>query len=517
MLHPFRHLLPAALLLLTSTLAMAQPAPRLKVKARLSPEPAVKDPRIPTNLLPASDRTLMILRNKEGGAEVQSLNKATPTLELYDRTKLARIREQEPVLKVPAGPIFLEDLVLFGGRPIMVASRRDTVQGIVEVYWQTIDPTLTKRHAPFERLTAFDARVWGTGAVLKAGTAYRDEFFTALAPDGKHMVIYSGDVVDGDGDRRRLVVVVDTLMRPVWQQNVVLDRGISWTDVQVDNGGTVVVVTRKAPPAQGVKLLLLDDDGQDDLEPETEGDLLSSVLLKPVADGRLLCAALLSTNKAKAHTHVLWELDATAGTFKKVASAPITHEGGHEGYTQGAMRSMDILLRDKGGYFLVAEYFLEAEAANTKVGMNGPHRVHGPLQVHCLDAKGAQEWKGTVLRLHYTRDPQVGPALPTVFEDEFYVFMLDSEELATFRKELARGKAERTLMNHTDMKTIGSVYAWFEPGAVMRTKSVLSTGDASGYVLGQRIYNFGPGECYFLGADKLSGNRFQPVKVEFSY
>lgn len=519
MLRTTRILLPSLVLVLAAaTSALAQPVPRLKVKARLSPEPAVKDARIPTNILPASDRTLMILRNKEGGAEIQSVVKATPTLELYDREKLGRIRELEPVLRVKAGPIFLEDVVLFGGQPVMVAARRDTVQGIVEVYWQTVDPTLTRRHAPFERLTAFDAKVWGTGKRLKDDTAYRDEFFTAISPDGRHMAIYSGDVVDNDGQRRRLMVMVDTLMHVQWQQNIEVDAGTSWRDVQVDTTGTVVAVVQKgSSPSQVQELVRVNSDGIEEMEPELDGNILSSVLLKPVPDGRLLCAAILADEKGRANSHVLWELDPTGSSFKQVALRTIEHEGDNMAYTDGAMRAMDVLQRSNGGYFLVAEYYLESDKFNAKVGMKGPHRVHGPLLVSCLDAQGAEEWKGTVLRLYYTEDPNVGPALATVFEDEFYVFMLDSEELAVFRKELARGKSERTEMKYTDLKTIGSVYAWFEPGAELKTKAILSSSGANDYVLGQRIYNFGPGECYFLGANRLSGNRFQPVKVEFSY
>ena len=108
----------------------------------------------------------MVMRVRDEGPGVQPFDRMEPKFELYDRSKLGVHRTQEPVLKTRAGLLFLEDLVLFNDKPTMIAARRDTINGKVELFWQYLDPNLTRLHPPFEQVCTFDARVTGTGEVI---------------------------------------------------------------------------------------------------------------------------------------------------------------------------------------------------------------------------------------------------------------------------------------------------------------------------------------------------------------
>lgn len=508
---------------LSSTTTFAQAAAeKLKVKVRLNPDAAVNDKRVPSSIFPIGSNALMVLRNKEYGAGggIQTFSKVAPTFELYDRAKLNKTRDKEPILKVPAGELFLEDLVWFDGKPLMIAARRDTVQGIVELYWQFHDPNLTSAHLPFERLCAFDAKVWGTGVKMASGSAFRDEFFTTLSPDGKSLLIHSADVVDNDGDARRLMVAVGPGMKILWQQTLEVEdtRNLS---VVIDNSGDAIALVkrtftpkepRKDTTSFSLHLQRIDDDGITEIDMGVGKDRAArSVLFKTMPDGRVLMAALVEGRDAKGgrtHSHFLGHLPEGGLQVNALASLPFKHNEEDAAYTKEGMRPTDILQRKDGGYFLVREYYLETSAPDSKLAMSGLRWIQGPIIVTSIDAKGTELWTNVFRRLHYNSDRMVGDALALVHDDKLILFMIDSDELA------AKRKAGDTKLTPQDSKAVYSVYVTIEEDPKSRAKAVLRSGGANDYILGSRIWQLGPAEYMVLGSSKLGGSRLQPVKIE---
>jgi hypothetical protein len=502
--------------------AQAPAVDKLKVKVRLTPETDVSNKLVPTAVLRANDKAYMVPYLLKGGSGVQSYTKLEPTIELYDRVKLLRIRGQQPTLKVPAGHLFLEDLVWMGGKPVMVAARRDTVQGVVQLYWQYADAGLTAPHKPFELLCAFDAKVWGNGTKYQSGTAFRDEFRTAHSPDSTMLLIHSSDVVDNDGEARRLMAVVDAKMGVLWQQTLEMEDRVQYLSVVLDNGGDAIVLTKhtftpkepkKDTTSYSLHLVRVNDGGATEIGTGLGKDqMMKSAMLKTLPDGRVICSAIVLGKDAKGaavNTHYLGTLPKGGDSFAPLVSLAYKHDTDDAVYTKGAMRPMAVLPRKDGGFYLQREYYLETSANDPKLGMTGLRWVHGPIVTVSVDAKGTELWTGTFRRLYYTTDPNVGQALPLVYDDQLFLFMLDSEVLVDKRK------AGDNKLTHQDAKSPYSAYAMFDKEGKTKTKPVLRSSGANDYILGQQVYRFGPEEFYLMGSSKLSGDRLQPVKVEF--
>lgn len=504
------------------TLAQTTAADKVKVKVRISPEAAVNDKRVPTNILPVSDKAVMILRNKDSGGGIQSFTKTLPSMELYDRAKLLRTRDQQPVLKVPSGHLFLEDLVWLGGKPVMIAARRDTLQGIVQLYWQYADVNLTSAHRPFELLCAFDAKVWGAGGkALASGTAFRDEFFTTLSPDGKKLLIHSADVVDNDGDVRRLMVVLDQGMKVLWQQTLEVNDGTRNLDVQVsDAGNAIALVKRNFTPKEPKKdttsyslhLQRIDDDGVHDISFGIPKDRsVKSAFLKTMPDGRLLCAAIISGTDSKGATvyaNFLGHLPTGAQELKAISTRSFKHDPEDAVYTKWNIRTADVLERKDGGFFVINEYYQVTDVPDPKLGLTGMRWVHGPLLISSIDAKGTELWSSTYRRVIYSTDPIIGDALGLVYQEHLFLFMLDSDMMMEKRKK------DEKKFGPADGKSLYSVYAQFDAEGKAKTKSVLRSSGANDYILGSRIWQVNEREYLVLGSSKLGGSRLQPVKIE---
>lgn len=514
-------LLLAGLAALSTNIATAQATTeKLKVKVRMNPEAAVNDKRVPTSIFPVGSSSVMIVRNKEVGGGVQAFAKVAPSLELYDRAKLNKIRDKEPVLKVPAGELFLEDMVWFDGKPLMIAARRDTVQGSVEVYWQYNDPNLTSTHYPFERLCAFDAKVWGNGVPMASGTAFRDAFSTSLSPDGKKLLIHSGDVMDNDGDARRLMVAVGPGMKILWQQTLDVDdtRNLS---VVVDNSGDAIALAkrtflpedpRKDTTSFALHLQRINDDGVSEIDLGIGKDRVAkSALIKAMPDGRILFSALLTGVDGRGdptNTHYLGHVVEGAAEVAPLAALTFDHNSDDASYTKEGMRPTDVLQRKDGGYFLVREYYLETSAPDTKLAMSGLRWIQGPIVVSSIDAKGNELWTNTFRRLHYNTDRVVGDALALVYDEKLLLFMIDSDELAAKRKS-GDGK-----LTPADSKSVYSVYVIMGEEPNPRAKAVLRSSGANDYILGSNIWKLADNEYLVLGSSKLGGSRLQPVKIE---
>ena len=509
----------AAFLLSGSVAAVQAQEDKLKLKVRMSADPQAEDKRQPRSLFRMGPTNLMVMRVRDEGAGVQPFDRMSPKFEIYGRDKLGVTRSQEPTLKVKAGMLFLEDLVLFGGQPIMIAARRDTIQGRVELYWQKLDPNLTRLHPPFEPLCQFDALVKGTGQVIPAGSAFRDPFFTTFSPDTNLMLVHAPVVEGTDGKVRHLMVVVDRGMDVRWKRTMDLPPNQRFEDVQLDNMGNVYLVSRlpakvadakKDSSSYKLDLTLVNGDGMTPCETGLKDRYIKSLRFRALDDGRIAIGGIHGGLNPKGEaTLVNFIAYLPPGQAKvDITSSWMIDYDSEDAWMAKGMRVLDLLPRRDGGFFLVNEYYLQTDKPETKLALSGLRWVHGPMQVYSLDAKGEEEWSTVYRRLHVANDLRIGHPFLLVHEDQLLIFLLDSEPLA------ARRKSKTKEQSHLDMKQPYSAYVLFAADGSERTKAVLRSSGANDFIQGTQLFHVGKGEYYVLGSSKLGGSKLLPVKIE---
>lgn len=492
----------------------------LKLKVRMSADSQAEDKRQPRSFFRMSDKNLMVMRVRDEGPGVQPFERMSPRFELYDRGKLGVVRQQEPVLKVRSGMVFLEDLVLLGGKPVMIAARRDTVAGFVEVYWQHLDPNLTKYHPPMERLAAFDAKVLGTGEVIKEGNAFRDPFYTALSPDTNMMLIHAPVVVGIDGRNRHLMVMVDQGMDVKWQRVVDVPATSRFQDVQVDNMGNAYLVMHEKAKVSDRKdttqfALRISMVNGDDVTPvETDGigkdRHIKSLRFLPMNDGRIAVGGIhggLDGRGNPSLSNFIAFVPPGEAKLDLLSNLKIDFDP-EDAWMAKDMRLVSIIARPKGGFYLVNEYWLQTDQPHTKFALSGLRWVHGPVMAIATDKEGKEQWTSVFRRLHLSWDRRVGELFALEHNDRLVLFMLDSDELA------ARRKKNDKEQSHLEMKQPYSVYVQFDDKGQARAKGILRTGGANDFIQGTQLFRVAKNEYYVLGSSKLGGNKLLPVKIE---
>lgn len=489
---------------------------KLKLKVRISQDEQANDNRRPQVIIPVQNNNILVCRVRDEGAGVWKVDRMAPRFELYDRAKLNVVRGQEPSLKVKQGPLFLEDLVWFGNEPRMIAARRDTIAGRVEVYWQRLDPTLTRHHPPFDPLVSFDAKVTGTGKRIPDGQAHRDPLFTTVSANNQWLLVHGPAIEGTDGRRRHVFAVVDKTMTPQWTRVMDLPGDARYQDVQLDDDGNAYLLMRRVSPASGkdtsthhIELSRVNGDGVEVLDTGLGKERrIKSAKLHRSPKGELMLSGIhagLTPKGDLTHTNFIGRV---GGDKLDIAHSWRLELEPEDMTIPKGIRMLDILPRGDGGWYVINEYHQETSAPDNKRALSGLRWVHGPLMVFSVDANGHETWSSVFRRLHITWDPQVGEPFPLVHKGQLLIFMLDSEPLAAKRKAKSREQS------HTDMKQPYSVYAEFMKDGSERTRPVLRTGGTNDIIQGTRLWNVAPGEYYVLGAWKPGASRLTPVQIQ---
>lgn len=514
-MHPIRTLLAALLLL--PVLATAQDD-KLKLKVRISQDELANDNRRPQALFPVNDKNILVSRVRDEGAGLWKVDRMAPRFELYDRAKLNVVRGQEPVLKVKQGPLFLEDVVWFGGEPRMIAARRDTIAGRVEVYWQRLDPTLTRHHPPFEPLVSFDAKVTGTGKRIADGQAHRDPLFTTVCANNELLLVHGPAIEGTDNRKRHVFAAMGSTMEPQWTRVFDVPGDARYLDVRMDNGGNAFLLMHRLSPAAGkdtstyhVELSVVNGDGVVPIDHGLGKERrIKSARLHLAPDGSLMLSGIhagLNPKGEYTHTNFIGRVPVDGSNLEILHSWRLELVPEDMLIPKG-IRMLDILPRGDGGWYVINEYHQETSAPDNKRALSGLRQVHGPLMVFSVDASGNETWNSVYRRLHISWDPQVGEPFPMVHKGQLLIFLLDSEPLATKRK------GKNFEQSHTDMKQPYSAYAEFMSNGSERTRPVLRTGGTNDIIQGTRLWHAGPGEYYVLGAWKPGASRLTPVQIQ---
>jgi hypothetical protein len=493
---------------------------KLKVKVRMSADERAADKREVRNLFAVNERNILVVSGNHEGSSVQNFSKAKPRLDLLDRSKMNVARSIEPDVTVSGYDMFLEDVVLFGGQPVILATRRDTIQGFVQLNWQHYDENLARRPAPYLELCRFDAMVQGNNAGWSEGTAHRDPFRASLAPDGSFLLALSPEVIGTDGKRRMLMGVADPKMKLMWHRTMDLAHGERFASAQLDTAGNVHLLVarpsvKKTTPGDTLwthHLLLVNGMEVTERElPLADGRHISNALFVTVPDGRVALAGVHAGMDDKGKNRL-----ANFLAFLHADEAPVEFSIERKfaydpelGFMAHGVRLLNALPKSNGGFFLVNEYFVETEKPITKLAISGRRWVHGPIAAVSMDPDGEEEWESIFVRLHLAYDPAHGEVFSMLHNDELVLFLLDSDELVQRRKKNEKPE-------HTDMRKHYSAYVHFTPDGSFKAKGVLRTGGSDDIIQGRELYHAGPGEYYVLAGPKLGAAKLLPVKIEFT-
>jgi len=536
--HPIRALC-AALLISAPVLLTAQSAAeKVKVKVRISKDEDADAKLRPVAMVRAGNANLMMLRS--GEFDVRAFGTLKSSLDLYDRTKLTYLRSQEPNMKSKDGKeVKVDALVNFSGRPILLG--HNSADGVATLYHQLVDPGLVGTGKPFEPLVSWEMKVKEkTAVIVSAGSAIRTPYLAVVSADSSHMLIASPEIRDKETKQAiYLMAVVDRGLKVKWQRMVNVNaaaRSSFIEDIEVDNAGNAYFVLRSEldkDEAKGtdawkdLKFFVANATDVKDVRVKLGGEEYPvSAMLEHTADDRVICAGVYGMESEK-KWKVLGNFLAVfkAGSTESVNTEVIPFNGtGLEGESdegedskseakdKGRMTSntdvIAVLPRSDGSFFLVNEVAYVSIITSTQGGQQVRY-VHGPIQVRCLEKDGKERWSSLFRRWTVTGSPVIGPVFSAVYDDNLYLFLLDSEEMAERRKA-----GDKISSKH--IRDPYSALVSFDAKGGFKIKPVLKGEKDNDFISGWSLVRTGSTEYFALGTEKVTGGRFLPVRIDFS-
>ncbi|MBK6342791.1 MAG: hypothetical protein IPF41_09430 [Flavobacteriales bacterium] len=542
-------LLMAMLVLPAAADAQTKPEDKVKVRVRLAPEQKPIAVMTPYAIFRSSPTAVMVMQSPEFDA--RSHVKKGPRIDVYDYEKLIHERSMEPAMKrMGQEQLFLDDLVWFNGKPVMIArNRRDED---VSLFYQFLDPHLTKPPPSFDPICSFpvQAKVFNT-VVVKPGTLTRDRFRAFAAHDSSHMVICGPHMVDSDGGAFRLLTAVDRRMSPVWQHVLRIDARAERSellDAAIDSKGVGYVLLRfraKGRPYGGgaftyETLLYRFDAG--DIAPMPvglpDGSQPTGGILRDFGKG-IVWAGIYATNgegsgKLEGNFIATMEPDSTGNLparWLPFTGEPLSDEEISERNEASEVAEddddedskkkksekrldwvtdvVDLLERGDGGWYIVNEVGFTVSRIDGETRRARRTYYHGPVLARSLDKDWNQQWSTLYRRWAITGSAVTGKLLATVFDKQLYLFLIDSDELAEQRKLKER-------ISPKDPGKPNSVYAFFDDKGGFRIKTILKGDVARDFIGGWDLVRSGKDQYLAFGADAMGVARYLPVRIDLS-
>jgi hypothetical protein len=514
-------------------------AEKVKVKVRISGDDDAKAKLRPVGMLRSGPNQIMMMRS--GEFDVRAFGTLKTTLDLYDRNKLTYIRSQEPSSKSSNGDeVKVDALVYFAGKPLLIG--HSITDNGVTVHVQPQDPALTKLSRGYEPLLT-----WATKAkdkkplIVSAGSALREPYFVTTSQDSSHLLVASPEIRSKEtGEAIYLLAVIGSDLTVKWQHiaNVSAKAKKSTIeDLEVDNKGNAYFVvknelereeTKGSKNRHELKLFVATSEGVQETPVRLNGENFpTSATLQHTDDDRVVCAGVYGTETEKKNKKLgNFVVVFTAGSTEQANTVVIPFTGtGLEGEAddgedtkaeakdKGRMDyNTDVLAlipRSDGSFFLVNEVFYISIVTDAQSGRQTTRYVHGPVQVRCLEKDGKERWSTIFRRWVSSGSYIVGRVFCAEYDDQLYLFLLDSEEMAERRKA-----GEKISSKH--IKNPYSAYVAFDDKGGFKIKPVLRSDKNEDYISGWELVRTGPHEYFALGTEKIFGGRFLPVKIEFS-
>ncbi|MCB9183301.1 MAG: hypothetical protein H6591_05235 [Flavobacteriales bacterium] len=520
---------------------------KVKVKVRMGEKHTPDGSMMPYRVVRATPSSYVVLRSPDFGDK--AFTKKSPRLDSYDRAKLSYQRSLEPLLERRGQErLLLEDLVVMNGKPTLIA--RTGGQEEIALYYQHVEPNITRQPPAFDRICAFPVEVKGRQAMYEhAGKSTRVKWSTSTAADGSHLLIHSPELRGAsDEPPFYLLAVVDQQMQVKWQHIMRVDGGSERSDVldaAVDAEGNAYLVIRyryrDGAPVGGADdyQVVLHKVNADDIArvPFTmdAGYYPTGGILQPIGKDRLAYAGIYASSSDDGRmlgNFIAWvdssegglsaptlypfseqnELDEQErlGIAETKADSEAKNEKQEQKRLYPATDVIGLIAKDDGGFYVVNEVALEASWINPETARRYQRFYHGPVQARSLGKDGQVQWSTLVRRWVMTDDPTMGRAFPVAFDDQLFVFLWDSESNIEARK------SGEKIVPKQSMSGLYSAYAYFDPKGGYRTKPVLRSGNDEALMTGWELTQTGPGEFMAFATGSAIDIDYLPARIEFS-
>lgn len=529
-MNAFRSSLLLSFALFVSMVLHAQEG-RTKIKVRMSADADAVDRLIAARLIRTTENSLVVLKAKASGASLMFIPIVDLgyRLDLYTMDKMELVRSIEPNLSSPMGRTALEDIVMFGDKPLLIASQRLKDAKKFRLLWQQFDPRLTKNNAPLQEFASIDYEKSTKGFPFLGAEAAPFGFVTKLSPDKTKMLIHSPEMSTEDKQAVHFFMVVNEKMEPLWQQFITSEvKGTrsSLLDVEVTNDGTATAWIKNKFGNRDVKKGVVDFEshvyrmnaqGVNETTFKMEGsDYPVDVDLLSLDDGSMVVAGVYGSldekkDKTPGSFTAVWAKD--GDRFEQRGKYEFPKTGKNNDKIQEEMIVADLLRGTDGRYHLVTEVSYSYEATTSSAGGGSrtvTRYVNGDMIAHSFDAFGDLLWRTEVPRHINTTAYYLGNSQAVLFEDELHILFIDDENNIERRK-----KGER-LEKGIDAKDCRSMVVSFDNTGKYRTKIVLVSDKDADYLAGTGMFQVDKGTFFTYGQRKLASGKLVPVKVEFS-
>lgn len=540
-MHSFQALAAAAVLSVVALGATAQSGAktedRIKVKARIGEKHKPDASMMPYRVVRGGPASYIVLRSPD--FDTKAFTKQSPRLDAYDRTKLMYERSLVPVLERRGQErLLLEDLVVVDRKPTLIA--RTSGQEEVALFYQHIDPNLTRHPPAFDRLCAFPVEVKERQALYaKAGNATRDKWSTAIAADSSHLLIHSPEMRgSAEGAPFYLLAMVDKQMNLKWQHilRMEADGESEVVSAAVDGQGTAYLVIKRRigdaleGDAQEVTLRRVDADDISTLSVGLDSGYGPTGGLLQGIGNRIAYAGIYANGGRKLGNFIAWidSLEAGSGPpvlypFAEGLDVEAEEAVGVDESKQDDAKSgkkeqkrlrsatdvIALIPREKGGFFIVNEIAFAAVYTNAETAKRYQRFYRGPVLARSIGQDGQVAWTTWFKRWTTSDDPIMGRSFPVAFNDQLHIFLWDSESVAQLRKDGGRIAPKSTTSGNQ------TVYVYFDDKGGFRTKPVLRSDNDEGLIAGWELSRVGRDEYAAFGTTSTLDIQYLPVRIDF--
>lgn len=504
---------------------------RTKIKVRMSADADASDRLVAARLIRTGDNSVVVLKAKATGVSLMMIPivDLEYRLDLYTMDKMEFVRSIEPNLSSSMGRTALEDIVMFGGKPLLIGSQRLKDEKRFRLLWQQFDPRLTKNNAPLQEFASIDYEKSTKGFPFMGAEAAPFGFTTKLSPDSSKMLICSPEMRTEDKQAVHFFMAVNEKMEPLWQHFVTSEvKGTLSTllDVEVTNDGTATAWIKNKFGTRDVKKGVVDFESRIhrmNAEGHTENvfkmegaDYPVDVDLLSLEDGSMVCAGVYGSldekkDKTPGSFTAVWAKD--GDRFEQRGKYEFPKFGKNNDKLYEEMVVADLLRGTDGRYHFVTEVSFSYQATVSS-GTGGSRTVtkyvNGDMIAHSFDANGDLLWRNELPRFINTTAYYLGNSQAVLFQDQLHILFIDDENNIERRK-----KGER-LEKGIDAKDCRSMIVSFDNQGKYRTKVVLVSDKDADYLAGTGMYQVDKGTFFTYGQRKLGSSKLVPVKVEFS-
>lgn len=539
--HPLLVIALAASALTSSAQPPGKSDDKVKVKARMAEKHKPEASMMPYRVVRGSSSSYIVFRSPDFDA--RAFTKQSPRLDAYDRERLTYQRSIEPLLERRGHErLLLEDLVVINRRPTLIA--RTGGREEVALYYQHIDPNLTRQPPAFDRLCAFPVEVKERQALYaKAGNATRERWSTVTAADSSHLLIHSPELRGaGDNDAFYLMAMLDHQMNVKWQHIMRVSSGSDRSDVlsaAVDSAGTAYLVIKyrykEGAPGGGasdyeVVLHRVDADDMGRVPVSMDaGYYPTGGLLQQIGKG-LAYAGIYANAGRKLGNFIAWTDTSETGLSQPVLypfadgvdleAEEVTgvEENKKEDDAKSGKKEQKrlhsttdvirLIPRKDGGFFIVNEVSFAASYIHPETAKLYQRYYRGPVQARSIGKDGQAAWTTLFRRWSATTDPIMGRAFPVAFNDQLHVFLTDSDAAVELRKSGGKITPKQGSGGYT-------VYVYFDEKGAFRTKPILRNDGKDAQIAGWELTRTGTDEYIVFGTNSTIEVEYLPVRLDF--